>query len=132
MLKYLNDLKSTNLRCDHPFIPTDEDHLKVGGNHGGGASFKATFQMANVLNTNQPNNSVIFSIMEANDYRTNLLLCLERFKAHSEQFSKVKWEGQSIRVFLFGDYEFLCAMYGLSGGSGRHPCLWCEISSDNA
>ena len=26
--------------------------------------------------------------------------------------------------------EFLCAMYGLSGASVRHPCLWWEISSD--
>ena len=25
----------------------------------------------------------------------------------------------SIRVFLSGDYEFLCHMYGLSGASGR-------------
>lgn len=54
----------------------------------------------------------------------------------------------SIKVFLSGDYEFLCHMYGLSGasgesstllltyfknyrnGSGRHCCLWCLIKSD--
>ena len=46
-LKYLDDLKSTNL-YDHPFIPTDEVHLNMGSDHGGGggggeASFKATF-----------------------------------------------------------------------------------------
>ena len=35
VLKYLNDLKSTNLIHDHPFIPTDEVHLKIGGDHGG-------------------------------------------------------------------------------------------------
>ena len=44
VLKYLNDLKSTNLIYDHPFIPTDEVHLKIGGDHGG-ASFKAIFQL---------------------------------------------------------------------------------------
>ena len=129
VLKYLDDLKSTNLIHDHPFIPRDEVHLKIGGDHGG-ESFKATFQIANVLNPNQPINTVIFSIMEAKDRSTNLLLCLERYKAHIEQFRKVKWEGKTSRVFLFGDYDFLCAMYGLSGTSGRHPCLWCEISSD--
>ena len=118
MLKYLNDLKSTNLIYNHPFIPTDEVHLKMCGDHGG-ATFKATFQIANVLNSNQPNITVIFSIMEAKDHRTNLLLWLERYKAHIKQFRKVKWEGKTFRFFLFGDYEFLCAMYGLSGASGR-------------
>jgi len=104
--------------------------LKIDGDHGGG-TFKATFQIANVLNPNQPNNAVIFSMMEAKDYKSNLLLCLERFKAHIAQFNKVKWEGdKTFRLFLFGDYEFLCAMYGLSGAAGRHPCLWCEIPSD--
>ena len=44
VLKYLNDLKSTNLIYDHPFIPTDEVHLKMGGDHGG-ASFKAIFKL---------------------------------------------------------------------------------------
>ena len=51
----------------------------------------------------------------------------------------------TFRVFFSGDYEFLCAMYGLSGASGklgnnyyykvlcthqtagRHNCLWCTI-----
>lgn len=59
--------------------------------------------------------------------------------------------GKSIRVFLSGDYEFLCRCYGLSGASGkllklfsnydhenytdlpigRHCCLWCDIKKDN-
>ena len=129
VLKYLDDLKSTNLIYDHPFIPTYEVHLKTGGDHGG-ASFKTTFQIANVLNPNQPNNTVMFSITETKDHRTNILLCLERYKAHIEQFRKVKWEGKTFRVFIFGDYEFLCALYGRSGASGRHLCLWCEISSN--
>ena len=114
--------ESTSLFYDHPFIPLDEINLKIGGDHGGG-SFKASFQIGNVFHPNQINNTVIFSIMEAKDYRFNLLLCLERFKAHG-------WKGKTFRIFLFGDYEFLCAMYELSGAAGKHPCLWCTISSD--
>ena len=30
---------------------------------------------------------------------------------------------------MFGDYDFLCQMYGLSGASGKHPCLWCTVTS---
>ena len=59
-----------------------------------------------------------------------------------------------IRVFLCGDYEFLCRIFGISGASGenlmtcigyggntytdqfvhiigRHCCLWCTIASGN-
>ena len=32
---------------------------------------------------------------------------------------------------MFGDYEFLSSMYGISGTAGRHPCLWCEITTDD-
>uniref|UniRef100_A0A1X7US34 Uncharacterized protein n=1 Tax=Amphimedon queenslandica TaxID=400682 RepID=A0A1X7US34_AMPQE len=28
------------------------------------------------------------------------------------------------------NYEFLCNIYGLSGASGRHCCLWCNVASD--
>ena len=53
-----------------------------------------------------------------------------------------------LRLFLTGDYEFLCRMYGLTGANGtyahmktltvkhkpcyplgRHCCLWCHITS---
>ena len=30
-----------------------------------------------------------------------------------------------IKVFLNGDYDFMCKMYGLSGPQGTYPCLWC-------
>lgn len=59
------------------------------------------------------------------------------------------YRGKTIRVFLSGDYEFLCNMFGLSGASGkktitgnshnyyhmkiligRHCCLWCLIKSE--
>ena len=29
------------------------------------------------------------------------------------------YRGYNIRVFMSGDYEFLCALYGISGASGR-------------
>ena len=31
-----------------------------------------------------------------------------------------KHRGKSIRIFLFGDYEFLCHMYGLTGAQGNN------------
>ena len=68
--------------------------------------------------------------MEAKDYKSNLRLCLERFRRQIEQFKKVTWQGRKFVVFFFGDYDLLCAMYGLSGAAGKHPCLWCRISSD--
>ena len=32
------------------------------------------------------------------------------------------YSGRTIRVFLSGDYEFLCRIYGLSGASGEYTC----------
>ena len=75
-------------------------------------------------------NTVVFSILEAKDNKSNLMLCLERFKTHIAKFSQVRSAERNSRVFLFGDNEFLCTMYGLSGASGRHPCLWCHITKD--
>ena len=126
VLRHLDTLKSLNKLFQHSFIPDDEIHLKIGGDHGAG-SFKMSFHVGNVSNPNKPENTVIFSITEAKDYKVNLTLCLERFKAHIEQFNKIKWQNKKFGIFLFGDYEFLCSMYGLSGGSGRYPCLWCHI-----
>ena len=128
VLRYLNDLQSNNMLYDHPFIPSNEIHLKIGGDHGGG-SFKMEFQVGNIEKTNKPENTVIFSIAEAKDYKVNIALCVERFKAQIEYFKKVKWQDKEFHVFLFGDYQLLCNLYGLSGASARHPCLWCHIPS---
>ena len=125
----MSDLHAAGLFFNHNFIPANEIHLKIGGDHGGG-TFKMSFQVGNVEHPNKPSNTVIFSHMEAKDYKSNLVLGLERFKLHISQFSKVNWEGRIFRLFLFGDYEFLCNMFGLSGARGCHPCLWCNITSD--
>ena len=47
-----------------------------------GGSFKMSFQDANTDHPNKAENTVLFGIMEAKDYKANLLLCLQRFKAH--------------------------------------------------
>ena len=129
MLHYLDGLQETNLLVNTPFIPDDEIFLKIGGDHGGG-SFKMSFEVANVEHPNKPENIVLFSVMEAKDNKSNLMLCLERFKTHIAMFEKVKWLVRGFKVLLFGDNEFLCTMYGLSGASGKHPCLWCHITKD--
>ena len=34
--------------------------------------------------------------------------------------------GGKVRVFLCGDYEFLCRMFGISGASGKYHGLHCN------
>ena len=85
----MNMLHECNLLVSHPFIPDDEIHVKIGGDHGGG-SYKMSYQIANVSNPNKLDNTVIFSIFEAKDSRANLRLCLERFKAHVSKFNMVQ------------------------------------------
>ena len=126
MLKYLDDLDKNGLIYDG-HITQSEIHLKIGGDHGGG-SFKMSFQVANVSNPNKPQNSVVFSVMEAKDCKSNLRLCLERYGRQIDQFEKVTWHGRKFVIFFFGDYDVLCAMFGLSGAAGKHPCLWCKCT----
>ncbi|XP_071952536.1 uncharacterized protein [Antedon mediterranea] len=38
------------------------------------------------------------------------------------------FSGKEIELFAFGDYEYECRVYGLSGASGRHFCLYCLSS----
>ena len=98
VLKYMDELKENNYVFYDGGIPASEIHLKIGGDHGG-QSFKMSFQVANVHNPNKPENSVIFSVMEAKDYKSNLQLCLERFRRQIEQFKKVTWQGRKFVVF---------------------------------
>lgn len=73
-------------------------------------------------------------------------MCIFFMPRYTVQNNKLN-RRKKVRVFLCGDYEFLCRLYGLSGASGlihtlchycdyitfinvgRHCCLWCLITS---
>ena len=63
---------------NYPFIK-NEIHLQIGGENGG-SRFKMSFQVANVDNPNKKDNTVVFSIFEAKDFRGNIKLASERIK----------------------------------------------------
>ena len=75
---------------NYPFIK-NEIHIIIGGDHGAG-SFKMSFQVANVENPNRKDNTVVFSIFEAKDYRVNIKLALERFKTQIKELQESTWQ----------------------------------------
>ena len=129
ILNRLNQLKELNLIKMYDGHMSNEIHLKIGGDHGGG-SFKMCYEICNVNHPNRKENTIVFSIFQEKDSRANLRICLERFRAHINQLSKITWEGYHFRIFMFGDYQYLCYMYGLSGASAHHSCLWCLVTGD--
>lgn len=116
-LNRLSLLKSTNNLICYPTME-NEIQIKIGGDHGDD-SFKMGYQIANVEHPNRPSNTVVFSFFYGKDTRANLKTCLSRFKPHISMLQKQKFEDKPIRVFMYGDYEFLTVMYGLTGASGK-------------
>ena len=79
---------------------------------------KMCYQVGNIANPNRKENTVVFSIFEAKDSRSNLRMCLSRYTQQIKMLQNVTSNNKRIVVFMFGDYQFLCAMYGLSGANG--------------
>ena len=123
VIKRFDDIKASNQQIIHSFITPGEVHVKIGGDHGGN-SFKMCYQIANIKNPNRKENTVVFSLFEAKDSRSNLRVCLARFQPQVNMLQSVKWENNSVRVFMYGDYEFLSAMYGISGANGKTSKLF--------
>ncbi|XP_065663349.1 uncharacterized protein LOC136085802 isoform X2 [Hydra vulgaris] len=130
ILRHLDQLESCKRLHYHKFIPDKEIQIKIGGDYGGG-SFKMTYQVANTLNPNSKDNTIVFSIFEAKDYRINVKVAMSRFEKQIEDLQEMKYKDNNIRVFVFGDYQFLCALYGISGASGRHCCLFCYATASD-
>ncbi|GFO08081.1 amine oxidase [Plakobranchus ocellatus] len=106
-------------------IPSDEIWVKIVGDHGKN-SLKFTLQIANIDKPNARQNTVVIAIAAVKDTHKNI----ERFLQGGlgdELFAlqSHSWKGKMLKVFLNGDYDFLCKMYGLSGPQGTYPCLWC-------
>jgi hypothetical protein len=123
----LNKYQAEGLLDGQPEIPPDEIWLKIGENHSGG-TFKAVLQVANLekLNTFL---ILITNCRDSHDH-DNLRKLFARYEQQVRQLQQMTWRGRQLRIFLFGDNDFLLKMYGLSGPQGIHPCLWCKASRD--
>ncbi|XP_071477750.1 uncharacterized protein [Diadema antillarum] len=108
-------------------IPNDEVWLKVGGDKGGG-TFKMMIQLANLERPNSLSNTRIVLLYPGTDTSYNLDVALKSFSTQVEELTRSTWRGKKMKLFVFGDYEFLTRMYGLTGPSGRHCCLFCNIT----
>ena len=87
-------------------IPEDEIWVKVGGDHGG-QSFKFSFQICNTDHPNSLFNTVPFLVFGAKDLPTNLATTFEPYSSQLQELEGRTWSGKTIRLSLFGDYEFL-------------------------
>lgn len=113
-------------------IPEDEVWVKMGGDHGGD-SFKAFLQVANLHKPNSKFNTFLVCMANCKDSHENLRTLLKPFKEQVSRLQTMTWkndrnEEKKIRLFLFGDYDFLLKLFGLSGAQAIHPCLWCTAS----
>eukprot|EP00117_Sycon_ciliatum_P016182 scpid19464/ scgid4041/ E3 ubiquitin-protein ligase NRDP1; RING finger protein 41 &gt; E3 ubiquitin-protein ligase NRDP1; RING finger protein 41 len=104
--------------------PEDELWVKIGGDHGG-HSFKLCFQLVNVLHPNSLSNTVPFLVFAAKDSPSNLATAFQPYAEQVDRLRSCSWKGKKIKVCLFGDYDFMMKLYGLSGASGVRPCLFC-------
>ena len=75
----------------HSFIKDNEIHVKIEGDHGGG-SFKLSNQIANVSHPNSTDNTVVFSIFQAKNYRSNIKIGLSRFQQQINALQTMKWQ----------------------------------------
>lgn len=126
----LDNFDDQQLLTWHDNIPTDEIWVKVGGDHGGG-SFKLSLQIANVQSPNSKHNTFMICMTHAKDSGYNIREILCTYRKQIDALKKVTWKGKQVRVFMFGDYDFLGNVYGLSGAAGTYPCLWCYTNKSN-
>ena len=74
----------------HSFIKDNEIHVKIGSDNGGG-SFKLSYQIANVSHPNITDNTAVFNMFEAKDYRRNIKIGLTKFQEQINALQTMKW-----------------------------------------
>jgi hypothetical protein len=91
-------------------VPLDEVWIKIGGDHGG-STFKVMLQVANLEKPNSKLNTFLLMIANCKDNRANLKQLLEAYGKQIDRLQKMTLRGRTIRVFVFGDYDFLLKVY---------------------
>ena len=87
--------------------------------------------MLNTSNPNSKDQTVVVACFESKDTRSNLETGFEKIRESIEKLKNSTWNGKKIVLTLFGDYQFLCNSFGISGACGKFPCLWCHVSKEN-
>ena len=108
-------------------IPENEMWIKLGADHGGG-TFKVMMQIANVRNPNSKHNTSLLIMAPCKDTPANIRQILRPYCQQLSTLGGMQWRSKTMRLFVFGDYDFLLKAYGLSGPQGVHPCLYCTAS----
>ena len=101
--------------------------VKIGGDHGGG-SLKLSFQLGNVAQLNSIKNTVPFLVAAAMDSASNVATSLQPYSRQIASLQELTSENKSTQVTFFCDYGLQCQVYGISGASGIHPCLFCHMT----
>ena len=128
VLHYINlNEEAGTLVWKDGIIPKEEIWVKVGGDHGG-KSFKFCFQIANTMHPNALHNTIPFLVFAAKDTPGNLAATFGPYVEQLRELNGKTYKGKTIRVTLFGDYDFLTKSFGLSGASGKYPCLFCHCN----
>ena len=70
-------------------------------------------------------------IAKAKDYYNNLVQILIRLQSQLWKLQQLRWQKKFLRLFLFGDYDFLCKVMAISGHQGTYPCIWCLIKKSD-
>ena len=106
-------------------IPDSEIWVKIGADHGR-SSLKFTLQIANTQKPNSQQNTIVIALASVRDSYENIARFLEGgFGDELAALHSHMWREKTIQIFLNGEYDFLCKVYGLSGPQGTFPCLWC-------
>ena len=73
-------------------------------------------------------NTFLLIMVACKDSHSNLKKVPKPYKKQIKDLQNTQWQGKQIRVFLFGDYDFLLNIYGTSGAQTVHPRLRCTAS----
>ncbi|XP_072032273.1 uncharacterized protein [Amphiura filiformis] len=110
----------------------DEIWLKVGGDKGG-SSTKLVGQFANQKDGCSADATNILGMFNATDTYDNLSEVFGLYHSQIADLMDIKTiivNGieKRLRIFLYGDYEFLCKYMGHMGPASSFPCLWCNVT----
>ena len=129
VMNLLDEYDNAGKLCWDGF-PQEEVWIKMGADFGG-ESFKVCLQVVNLDAPNAKENTVVIGCFETKDLYPNLAKATEIFQSGIDALNQMTWREKRLRLFIFGDYAFLCNLYGLSGSAGIHFCLWCHINRND-